>query len=199
MAAGGTLLVISFNPADPGNATRLDAFRAHYGIGDTIPLVGGYQGQLSDTGEIVRLERPGAAPLDDPTAFPRLLEDEVLYDNLVPWPIGAAGSGQSLHRVGGHAPLGSSASSWTAASPSPGASSFAFIRPGDSNLDGKFTQLDLAMAQQGGKYLTDQAATFEQGDWNGDGVFNQKDIVAALQAGDYDPVDAAFAALAANK
>ena len=55
------------------------------------------------------------------------------------------------------------------------------------------------LALQGGKYLTGQAATFEQGDWNGDGLFDQEDIVAALQAGDYDPVDAAFAALAGKE
>jgi len=55
---GETLVVISFNPTNPLNATRLAAFRAHYGIGAEVELVGGYDGQLNNQGEAVRLLRP---------------------------------------------------------------------------------------------------------------------------------------------
>ena len=61
LAPGGMLLVISFDPQAPENATRLAALRAHYGLPDTVMLRGGYQGQLSDGGEVIRLQRPGDA------------------------------------------------------------------------------------------------------------------------------------------
>lgn len=50
-----------------------------------------------------------------------------------------------------------------------------------------FNQHDIVQALQGGKYLTDQPATWSEGDWNRDGRFDQLDIVAALQAGKYAP------------
>jgi hypothetical protein len=196
LGAGSTLLVVSFDPQAPDNATRLAAFRAHYGIGEQVPLVGGYQGQLSDTGESVRLERPDAAAADaDP--IPRLLEDEVSYDNLTPWPVEAAGAGKSLARKMGAVPWGNSPDSWIAADPSPGTTNFAFAQPGDSNLDGQFDQQDLVLAQESNKYLSGDPATFAEGDWNGDGVFDQLDVVAVLRAGNYasgpDAADAVFA------
>lgn len=52
--------------------------------------------------------------------------------------------------------------------------------PGDSNADGVFSQLDLVKALQGGKYLTQETATWSEGDWNLDGLFNQHDIIATL-------------------
>lgn len=58
-------------------------------------------------------------------------------------------------------------------------------RPGDGNLDGKFDQLDVVLAFQGGKYLSGAHATWQQGDWNSDGVFDRLDIVAALQTDTY--------------
>ena len=71
------------------------------------------------------------------------------------------------------------------------------LQAGDSDRDLDFDQLDLVLVQQGGKYLTGQAATWGEGDWNGapggsadtpptgDGLFNQLDIIAALNAGKY--------------
>jgi hypothetical protein len=197
--AGKSLLVVSFDPAASENATLVTAFRAHYDLDDSVMMVGGYQGRLRDEGEIVRLQRPDLAADNDPDNIPRLLEDEVLYDNLTPWPAEAAGLGQSLHRVSGLAPLGNLASSWSGNTPTPGNSDFAFVQPGDSNMDGRFDEHDIALAQQGGKYLSDQQATFQEGDWNGDGVFDQLDIVAALQAGNYGAVDQLFAALAGQR
>lgn len=55
--------------------------------------------------------------------------------------------------------------------------------PGDANRDGRFNQLDIVHVLQGGKYLTKQAATWEEGDWNDDGVFDQLDLVAILSTG----------------
>jgi hypothetical protein len=58
-------------------------------------------------------------------------------------------------------------------------------RPGDSNRDLQFDQLDIVQVLQADKYLTGQPATWQEGDWNDDGVFDQLDIVAALQTGNY--------------
>ncbi len=41
LEAGQTIVVLSFNPANPDNASRLAAFRAHYAIGPDVILVGG--------------------------------------------------------------------------------------------------------------------------------------------------------------
>jgi hypothetical protein len=56
---------------------------------------------------------------------------------------------------------------------------------GDSDGNGLFDQLDIVQVLQGGKYLSENPATWQQGDWNSDGQFNQLDVVAALQAGTY--------------
>ncbi len=55
---GSALVVIRFNPGSPANATRLAAFRNHYGLDESTSIVGGYSQQLSGTGERVTLLRP---------------------------------------------------------------------------------------------------------------------------------------------
>ena len=186
-------MVLPFDPSAIENADRLAAFRTHYSIGSEITLLGGYRGQLNDTGERVQLQRPGTAADGD---IPHLLEDEVLYDGLAPWPVDLADTGHSLTR-NSETDWGNAADSWRSDVPSLGSAGFA--KPpilGDSNRDGQFDGADLALAQQSGKYMSGQAAGLEEGDWNGDGFFDQLDIVAALQMGGYD--SAPLAALAAG-
>ncbi len=55
------------------------------------PIIGGYSGSLSDTGEPIRLERPDTPPLDDPLLTPYVTVDEVIYDDQAPWPMPVAG------------------------------------------------------------------------------------------------------------
>ena len=131
LAAGQTLVVVAFDPDNPANQSRREAFLAHYGIEAGVALVGGYQGQASDNGERLELQRAGTPPPENPLLIPRLLEDEVLYDNLAPWPT-AAGTGNSLQRTSAIA-WGNDSSSWTAAPPSPGTLSGGL--PGDFNAD----------------------------------------------------------------
>jgi len=119
LAAQQALVIVSFDPADPLNAAKLTAFRSHYGIGAGVPLVGPFGGNLDNSGESVRLERPDEPPNDDPDFFPRLLEDDVNYDDLAPWPVAAAGGGDSLNRRL-PPPFGSLSTSFTAADPTPG-------------------------------------------------------------------------------
>ena len=130
--------------------------------------------------------------------------DEVIYDDVPPWPVDADGLGSSLTRQSTIA-LGTLASAWTSREPSPGSAEFAANQPGDSNRDGSFNQLDIVQVLQSGKYLSGNPATFAEGDWNEDGLFDQRDIVTVLQDGsfnphtnaakDTDPFDVVFAAL----
>ena len=54
-----SLVVVPFNSE---NTVRLSAFRTHYGLDDTVQIVGGFGGQLSTSGDGVQLQRPGANP-----------------------------------------------------------------------------------------------------------------------------------------
>ncbi|MCP5522229.1 MAG: lamin tail domain-containing protein [Verrucomicrobiales bacterium] len=117
---GGRLLLVNFDPAlRPVDVT---AFRAVYGLDDSIPLFGPYQGNLSNEGESVRLLRPDTpqtAPGPDFGTAPYVLVDEVDYEVLPPWPTGARGTGWSLQRSPEDA-YGNEPWSWHAAAPTPG-------------------------------------------------------------------------------
>jgi hypothetical protein len=168
--AGETIVVVSFNPQNPVNADRVSAFRFHYGIEGTVRLVGGYSGQLDNGGERVTLQRPGA-PVGDPIVIiPRLLEDEVRYDDVAPWPISADGNGNSLHRATSDS-FGNSSSSWAALSPTPGTVDFSPGIPGDFNLDGVVDAVDInalfGAIQTGDNaplYDVDNSGMVDQGD-----------------------------------
>ncbi len=116
LPAGGTLVVVSFNPTDVHKLTR---FRAYYGIDASVSIVGPYSGVLDNGGETIRLERPDESPFDEPDFIPYLLEDEFRYEDDPPWPAEPDGTGPSLTRVGATA-WGNDESSWLAAPPSPG-------------------------------------------------------------------------------
>jgi len=116
IAAYSSLVVVSFDPADPANADKLADFQAIYGA---VEVVGGYSGKLSNNGETVRLLRPDEPPAGEPGYYPMLLEDEMAYDDEAPWPTGADGEGQSLARSAFDA-WGNEPASWLAAAPSPG-------------------------------------------------------------------------------
>ena len=119
LGARDAVVIVPFNPAAAENADRLRAFRANYGLDDGTVVFGGYAGQLSDTGERIVLHRPDLPPPEDPTFIPRLTEDEIRYDNLAPWPVSAAGSGDSLQRLA-MAGYGNLVTSWMGDAPSPG-------------------------------------------------------------------------------
>jgi hypothetical protein len=162
-------------------------------MADSVPLVGPFDGNLSDTGTTVRLERPIEPSPDDPTTTPWMWVDEVRFGIEPPWPTDLVGTGRSLTRTTpaswGLAPI-----SWTGQLASPGTVQRITRNPGDANDDGRFDQNDLQQVQASDKYLTGQPATWSEGDWNGDGRFDQLDIVKALQADSYLALlDAAWA------
>jgi hypothetical protein len=82
-------------------------------------LVGPMLPSLSNNFGLVKLQKPDMAPVDEPTVVPRVLVDEVLYDDLSPWPQAADGTGESLQRKR-PTTLGNDAVSWRAFSPTPG-------------------------------------------------------------------------------
>ena len=113
--AGSHLLVVSFDPTDT-NSTH--SFYATYGLnsGD-VPLLGPYNGKLSNRGGRVALERPQAPDaIGETTSW--VIVDEVIYFDHASWPITADVAGLSLHRID-PAVSGLDPNNWTAGQPSP--------------------------------------------------------------------------------
>ena len=150
-----------------------EAFQLRYG--DSIRLLGEYEGNLRNSGEQVVLR----------DAQGNVIHDFEYNDN---WYLDADGNGASLAIVDTSGDY-SNASNWRRSvklGGSPGEEEPFTPQAGDANLDQAFNQRDLVQVQIAAKYLTGQAATWGEGDWNGDSVFNPLDIVAALQRDWYD-------------
>lgn len=197
IGAGGTAVVVSFNPDRPDNAKRVAAFREHYGISDTVRLIGGYGGQLSNGGDRVELQRATVPIPSQPLVLAYVVEDAVLFDDLAPWAVSADGTGETLQResVTGY---GNDVASWIGA-----ASSIGFVGDGpngDVNGDGSTDDGDIdaiyAAVRSGSNDLTfdvnaDGAVTAAdatflvesilvvcEGDANLDGVVDAMDLNA---------------------
>jgi hypothetical protein len=111
--AGGFLVVVSF---DPTNTTLLASFRARYGIGTNVAIVGPYTGQLDNSEDKVELKKPDTSA---PAAITTILVERVHYHDNAPWDANADGSGASLQRivVGDY---GNDSTNWLTAFPNPG-------------------------------------------------------------------------------
>lgn len=95
--ARGFLLVVSFDPLT--ETAKLEDFRVHYELDDTVDIIGPYNGQLSNSGETIQLHKPDT-PQPPPEVFvPYVLVAEVPYTNTAPWPTSPAGQGPSLERI----------------------------------------------------------------------------------------------------
>ncbi len=200
LGANETIVVVSFDPQQIDNAARLAGLRANYALDESVRLLGGYSGQLSDRGEEVRLLRPDQPPADEPDFIPRLLEDQVVYAAVAPWP-DASGNGNSLTRSGPSA-YGNDAASWVAAAATPGdVGPAAADVNGDGRVDvGDIDTLclavrtaDVALDLTGDGVvdrddllmLVEELMGSQIGDVNLDGAFTSKDIVRAFQRGEY--------------
>jgi len=129
---GAALVVVGF---DPDNAVLADAFRARYGAGGDVRLVGPYTGRLDNGGATVALVQPLVAT-GAPEGF--TLVDRASYDDQPPWP--AAADGPALARRAAAA-FGDFATSWIGRRPTPG---YAFVGPpGDMDQDGTIDADDL--------------------------------------------------------
>ena len=196
-----TIVVVSFNPERADNASRLNAFKAEYGIGDDVTVVGGYGGQLGDSFDRVRLE---SRPTDPADGVSFVFEDGTLYDDQSPWPTNADGEGHSLNRVAGSL-LGYDPNSWSAAAPTPGSVE---VPSADFDEDGDTDAADIDLlcgAIRSGAnettfdlngngtvdFLDHNFMIFtvlgtDYGDSNLDGVFNSTDLVSAFQIAKYE-------------
>jgi hypothetical protein len=204
LAGGDTLLIVPFAPGSVQNASRLEAFRTHYGLDESLPIVGGYAGQLRDRGELLQWLRPDLSAGVPADSAPQVLADEVLYDHLAPWPTTASGTGNSLQRVATTA-HGNSPVSWRAAAPTPGQIDSA----GDLNADGRLDAMDIDLIcaallsqdppdsrfdlngdqvvdHQDHTHLVRSNMRTSFGDANVDGVFDSSDLVLVFQSGEYE-------------
>ena len=87
IAAGGLVTVVPLTPDD---------FRATHNVPDEARLFGPYLGSLSNAGESLRLNKPGQP---EPDGFiPSIMVDRVSYDDKLPWPVEADGTGATLQR-----------------------------------------------------------------------------------------------------
>ena len=147
-------LVVATNPA---------AFRAKYGIPQSVPIVGPWSGSLQDSGERLRLQRPGTP---DTNGFGYITVDEVRYNDKAPWPAAADGTGASLQRLVATA-YANDPTNWSAALPTPGQSNSS----GDSDFDGMPDDWELS-------HGTDPGANDAAADPDGDGRSNYDEYVA---------------------
>ena len=115
LAAGESIVIVSFDPSV--DTTKRSAFVTQYGISSNVNLVGGFDGGLSNSSGRISLQQPDTP---DMLEIPRVVVDEVVYDDLAPW-ADADGSGDSLNR-NSVLDNGSFAASWDADSPTPGVS-----------------------------------------------------------------------------
>lgn len=131
LPANGYLLVVGFDPAtDP---VSLAAFRATYGLGVGMTILGPWSGRLDNAGERVSLFKPDPpqqAPSPDAGLVPLVEVDSLRYGDGVYWTTNASGSGLSLQRLVG-ASYADEPLNWIAATPTPGTTN-----AGGESLDG---------------------------------------------------------------
>ena len=171
LAAGQTLLVVSFDPQI--DLAALAEFRSRYNVSNSVPIFGPYGGHLSNNGERLALYRPDS-PLSPPSPdagfVPYVLVDQINYLPTSPWPAGASGTGLSLQRRIGGA-YGNEPANWFVAAPTAGRANTA--NPFDSNADGL---PDAWQLQNFGSINTSLAAP--AADPDGDGFNNLQEYLA---------------------
>jgi hypothetical protein len=168
------LILVSFDPTSAANTDLLDGFALHHGIG-TNHVKGGYSGRLSSAGELVELQRPDRPPLDEPDFIPYLIEDSVLYDTVIPWPVGDPIAG--IDRI---APVfhGSAETSWRASMGTPGSIDFTDAVTGDLTGDGGVNDSDIDALYD----AIARGSNVEYFDLNGSSAVDQADVTFLVQS-----------------
>ena len=197
LGPGASVVVVPFSP---NNMTRSQAFRIHYGIDDSVVLVGPYSNQLDNDWEKLLLQQAGSSAADG-NLF--ALAEEVIYDDVSPWPTEADGTGNSISRVRVHESP-NDGNNWVAATPTPGTTSSG--QTPDINSDGVLDVDDVdllcrAIHTGENSYDLDGNGRFDDndvafmirsvfntsfGDSNLDGIFNSSDLVFVFRAGEYE-------------
>lgn len=177
LSAGGYLLVVNFDPLI--DLATLASFRARYSLDASVPVYGPYQGNLSNSGETLELDRPDnpqAPPHPDAGFVPYLLTDSIDYLSGPPWPTGAAGTGSSVQRST-PANYGNDPANWFVAAPTPGRDNSTNVA--DANGDGL---PDAWQIQYFGSITAPQAAP--GADPDGDGFNNLQEYLAGTNPTD---------------
>jgi hypothetical protein len=118
VAAAGRLLVTSFDPV--ANPAQLAAFRALYNVATNVPIFGPWSGKLDNGGETIELMSPNKPDVTSSNVtVPYVLEEQIDYQPVTPWPANADGLGSSLQRLVLNA-YGNDPTNWVAALPSAG-------------------------------------------------------------------------------
>ncbi|MCK6500264.1 MAG: thrombospondin type 3 repeat-containing protein, partial [Nitrospira sp.] len=132
LAADERVVVVPFDPATQPSV--LAAFRALFKVPNTVRVMGPYIGGLNNDTDRIALERAQAPDIaGDPITW--VIVDEVTYFDRSPWPAGANGQGQGLHRISATVP-GNHPTNWFVAQPSPGAKSTPSGGDDDADDDG---------------------------------------------------------------
>ena len=111
---------MSFDPAR--DTAALSDFRSRFAVPESVPLLGPFQGRLSDTGGKIELLQPDEPEgPDDPKAglVPYELVERLGYSTSIPWPVLDRAKGCSLQRRAALS-YGNEPTNWFYASPTPG-------------------------------------------------------------------------------
>lgn len=95
----------------------LKVFQTTYSVPTDVQIFQWDGGSLSNQGEKLELSKSGE--LDTSGTLSMIRIDRIVYDDNLPWPEGADGSGLSLHKISPEL-YGNDVDAWHAASPSPG-------------------------------------------------------------------------------
>jgi len=170
LAPGARMVLVGFDPLR--DRVEQAAFRARYGLAAGTPLIGPWQGNLSNEGDLIRLERPPFGPGEPTAAVPYVDLDVVSYGVAAPWPEDVLGTGRALVRVN-LAGLGSTATSWTLATPTPGYA--------DADLDGL---PDVWESVHGLDPHSSFGVNGSDGDADGDGFTNRMEFLNGTEPQD---------------
>jgi hypothetical protein len=98
VAAGSRAVVVGFDPAVyPGT---LASFRTKYGLPESVPVFGPWEGKLNNIGDTIELLCPDNPNVTPTNVFvPYYLVEQVSYGNTAPWPTAPDGGGTVLQRI----------------------------------------------------------------------------------------------------
>jgi hypothetical protein len=149
------VLIVATNPA---------SFRAKYQVPESVLIFGPYSGELQDSGERLRLERPAIS--DETNNLVYIVVDDVRYNDKAPWMPAADGSGASLQRIVA-SDFGNDPANWRAGAPSPGGD---YVN-GDADNDGLPDDWEIT-------YGTNPSLADADEDPDGDGLTNAEEYAA---------------------